>query len=357
MVRPLSLPELAALVGAESAPDLSLRVTGAAPLDVAQGSDVSFLESRAYLEQAHASKAGVILCREPLRAGTAASLVVPNPREAFVLCLQHFHEARERRPGVHTSAAVEPSARISEGAEIGALAVVGANSFVGTGSVIEAGVLIGDGVEVGSDCRIHRGAKILDGVRLGDRVIVQSGAVIGSDGFGFIQDDQGRHRKIPHNGTVRIEDDVEIGACCCIDRGVAGDTTIGAGSKLDNLVHVAHNVKVGRNCLLVAQVGISGSVTIGDGSTLAGKVGVAGHLEIGAGAVIAAAARVVRSVPAGATVAGWPALEVGLWRRSVALFRRLPAIWQRLQAIEQRIGLNGATVESEASEDPSDGAG
>jgi UDP-3-O-[3-hydroxymyristoyl] glucosamine N-acyltransferase len=153
-----------------------------------------------------------------------------------------------------------------------------------------------------------------------------------------------------------IEDDVEIGAGCCVDRGVVGDTVVGAGTKIDNLVHIGHNVQVGRDCLLVAQVGISGSVRIGDGCTLAGKVGVAGHLEIGAGAVIAAASRVVRSVPAGATVAGWPAVEVGLWRRSVAVMKRLPRLWERVQALERRFKAHGQAVGPEAHEDPSDGA-
>jgi UDP-3-O-[3-hydroxymyristoyl] glucosamine N-acyltransferase len=347
----LSVRELGELLGASPLPGSDRPIRGAAPLAQATPEDVSFLESPAYAAQAAASRAGAILTREPLDAPASVLLFVAHPRAAFARCLQLFHARPRPAEGRHPSAVVDPSARLGPGCAIGPLCVVGAGAEIGAGSILEAGVIVGTGARLGEGCRLHPGAVLLDGVRLGDRVVVQSRSVIGSEGFGYTTL-EGRHTHVPHVGTVLVEDDVEIGAGCCIDRATVGATEVGAGTKIDNLVHIAHNVRIGPGCLIVAQVGISGSVTVGAGATLAGKVGVAGHLEIGAGAVVAAASRVVRSVPAGATVAGWPAVEVGLWRRTSALLRRLPRMWERLQRLEQAVGRE--VQEPSLHEDPSD---
>jgi UDP-3-O-[3-hydroxymyristoyl] glucosamine N-acyltransferase len=356
MRRVLKVQELAALVGG-TAPDApGLEVTGAASLELATPSEVSFLENAAYLEQARKSRAGLILTREAFTPSSAVLVLVPAPRSAFARCLEFFHPKVKARGQVHESAVIDPRARLDEDVEVGPQAVVGAGSRVGARTFVGAGVIIGEGVEVGQDCRLHPGCVLLEGVRLGRRVVIQSRTVIGSDGFGYVQDGEA-HRAIPHRGIVVLADDVEVGAGCCIDRAVVGETFVGVGTKIDNLVHIGHNVKIGANCLIVAQVGISGSVVVGEGCTLAGKVGVAGHLEIGAGAVVAAASRVVRSVPSGATVAGWPAMEVGLWRRSVALIRRLPRMWERLQALERVVRAEAMHGEHERGEDPPHGGG
>jgi UDP-3-O-[3-hydroxymyristoyl] glucosamine N-acyltransferase len=226
---------------------------------------------------------------------------------------------------------------LGEGVSVGPFAVVGDGSRIGARTMVHSHVAIGRGVEIGDDCVLQPRVSIRDRVRVGSRVIVQDGAVIGSDGFGFARRPDGSHHKIPQIGSVVVEDDVEIGANTTIDRPAVGETRIGAGTKIDNLVQIAHGVAIGRNVLLAAQVGIAGSSTLEDSVTLAGQVGVAGHLIIGKGAVATAQTGIPNSVDPGAFVSGYPAIPNRDWLKSSAVFRKLPQLRKLVTDLQKRI--------------------
>jgi len=227
--------------------------------------------------------------------------------------------------------------QLGEGASVGPFAVVGEGATIGERTIVYPHVVIGRQAQIGVDCILHARVSIRERVRIGNRVIIQDGAIIGSDGYGFAQRPDGTHHKIPQIGGVTVEDDVEIGAQTAIDRPAVGTTRIGAGSKIDNLVQIAHGVTIGRNVLLAAQVGIAGSTTIEDSVTLAGQVGVAGHLTIGKGVIATAQTGIPNSVEAGAFVSGYPAISNRDWLKSSAVFRRLPELKKRLSDLEARI--------------------
>ena len=227
--------------------------------------------------------------------------------------------------------------RFGPDVSIGAFVVVGAGAAIGARTIVYPNVVIGPGAGMGDDCVVHAQVSIREGVRIGNRVVVQDGAVIGSDGFGFVKQADGSHLKIPQHGDVVIEDDVEIGANTTIDRPAVGETRIGAGTKIDNLVQVAHGVTVGRRVLFAAQVGIAGSTVVEDDVVLAGQVGVAGHLRIGKGVVATAQTGVPNSVDAGTMISGYPAIPNRDWLKSSAVFRRLPALQKRVAELEQRL--------------------
>jgi UDP-3-O-[3-hydroxymyristoyl] glucosamine N-acyltransferase len=208
---------------------------------------------------------------------------------------------------------------------------------VGRATVLHPLVALGEDVEIGEDCLLHSGVQVREGCRLGNRVVAQNGAVIGSDGFGFARDEEGRYHKIPQRGVVVVEDDVEIGALTAIDRAALAETRIGRGTKLDNLVQVGHSVAIGEHSVLAGQVGIAGSTRVGRGVTLAGQVGVAGHLEIGDGVVATAQTGIPGSVEAGRVVSGYPAIDNRAWLKSSAVFARLPELQKRVRELEREI--------------------
>jgi len=262
---------------------------------------------------------------------------VDNPMVAFAKVLQYFHPAAVPPAEIHPRAEIGIGFKCGCNVCIGPMVVVGRDVVVGERVRLHAGVVIGDGVTIGDDVIIYPNVTILDGCTIGSRVIVHSGTVIGSDGFGFAPDGQTYH-KIPHLGSVQIGDDVEIGANNTIDRGTFGRTIVGRGVKTDNLVHIAHNVTVGDNTVLVAQVGISGSVTIGKNAVLAGQAGVAGHLTIGDGATVGPRTGVAKSVPAGTIVSSSnPEMPHKLWLRVQRLVPKLPEINKRLSAVEKQL--------------------
>jgi UDP-3-O-[3-hydroxymyristoyl] glucosamine N-acyltransferase len=215
--------------------------------------------------------------------------------------------------------------------------VIGAQTRVGARSVLHANVVLYPEVEIGEDCVLHSGVHVREGCRLGNRVVVQNGAVIGADGFGFAKDQDGHYQKIPQVGIVVIEDDVEIGALTAIDRAAMSQTRIGRGTKIDNLVQVGHSVAIGRDCVLAGQVGIAGSTRIGDGVTLAGQVGVAGHLTIGDGVIATAQTGIPSSIEAGTVVSGSPAIENRTWLRAITALARLPELQKRVRDLERRL--------------------
>jgi len=259
-----------------------------------------------------------------------------NPYLIFSKIIDLFHpEERLVAPGIDASSVVDDSANIHDEAGIGPLSVVGASSNIGSGCQLVSRISVGKNVTLGEGCLIYPGVCLLDGCKIGNNVIIHSGTVIGSDGFGFAESEKGL-QKIKQVGWVEIGDDVEIGSNCSVDRGAIGPTRIGSGTKIDNLVQIAHNVQIGNHCIIVAQVGISGSTKIGDGVVLAGQAGIIGHLQIGDGAIVAAQSGVMRSMKPGTTVLGSPARDIGEARRIEVSLGRLPDLLKRVRNLEKK---------------------
>ncbi|HEV8629776.1 MAG TPA: UDP-3-O-(3-hydroxymyristoyl)glucosamine N-acyltransferase, partial [Thermoanaerobaculia bacterium] len=262
-------------------------------------------------------------------------LICADPAWALGELLRLFHPAPDVAPGIHPTAVVAASAAIDPGAAVGPLVVVGEESRVEAGAVLHAGVVVGARCRIGPGTVIYPRAVLYDDTELGARVIVHAGAVLGADGFGFAPRG-GALVKVPQVGRVVVEDDVEIGANSAIDRATLEETRIGAGSKLDNLVQVGHNVRLGKGCVICGQAGIAGSTRLGDGVVLAGQAGVGGHLEVGDGAQVAAKSAALQSVPAGAKLAGIPGVPLAEWRRQVSLLPRLAELFRRVRRLEHK---------------------
>jgi UDP-3-O-[3-hydroxymyristoyl] glucosamine N-acyltransferase len=254
-----------------------------------------------------------------------------NPYLAFAKAIELFYHPPKYTPGVHPTAVIHPSAKIGENAHIGPYVVISEDVRIGRNAVVLGHVVVYAGARIGDNFFAHAHAVVREHCRLGNSVVLQNGAVIGSDGFGFAKDDSGRWHKIMQSGPAVIEDDVEVQANACIDRASVGETHIGRGAKIDNLVQVGHGSRVGENTLLCAQVGLAGSTDVGNDVILAGQVGVAGHCSIGDGAIATAQTGIPSDVAAGAIVSGYPAIDNKLWLRCSAVFSRLPAIAKTLR--------------------------
>lgn len=341
---PVTLADLAARIGAQLRGDGSAGVLGVAPLETAGLQDVAFYVNPRYRKALRATRALAVIVAEDdlahLPEGTAA-LVAAQPYVAFAKASALFHRELSPPQGLHPGAQVDATAQVHATASIGAGAVVGARAIVGAQTILHPGAVVLDDARVGKACVLWPGAVVRERCVLGDRVILQPNAVIGSDGFGFAFDLEGesgpQHRKIPQAGIVRIEDDVEVGACSCIDRATMGETLIGRGAKIDNLVQVAHNVRVGALSLLVAQSGISGSTELGQGVILAGQVGVIGHLKLGDGARVGAQSGVARDLADGETVSGSPAIPHREWLKQSAAQPRLADLLREVRKLSQRV--------------------
>jgi UDP-3-O-[3-hydroxymyristoyl] glucosamine N-acyltransferase len=330
------LAKLATDLGATLIGDADHVVVGVRPLATAESEHLSFLHNPKYVDEARSSAAGAILVADPATVPGRNLLVCDEPYLALARALELFYPVQRPEPGIHPSAVVADDVELGEGASVGPLASVAAGSRIGKRTVVGAGCILGPDVVVGDDCLLHPRVVVEDRCRIGDRCIVQSGAVIGSDGFGFATVD-GLHHKVPQVGIVVIEDDVELGANVCVDRAALGETRIGRGTKVDNLVQIAHNVRVGEHCLLVSLVGISGSTEIGHHTVFAGQAGSAGHLKIGSGVVVAARAAVFKDVPDGTTVAGAPARPHREWLKANANLQRLDGLRQKVKELEKRL--------------------
>jgi len=317
---------LAAVVDAAEgeAPPHRLMLSGVAPLQTAGSDQVSFLDNRKYLPALEATRAGAVIVHPDMAAKVppgAVAITTPEPYAGWARVAALFHPLPPATPGAHPSAVVAADARVHPSAEIGPLAVIGSRAEIGPRCRIGALAVIGDGVVLDADCRIGPQVSISHAM-LGCRVAIYPGARIGQDGFGFAVAPEG-FLSVPQLGRVVIGDDVEVGANTTIDRGSLHDTVIGAGSRLDNLVQIGHNVRIGRACVIVAQVGISGSTIVEDQVMIGGQAGLIGHLTVGRGARIGAQAGVIGNVTAGAEVAGSPALAVREAFRQIATLRRL----------------------------------
>lgn len=341
MTKAMTVGELASQLGAELEGEPDRRISGAAPLHTAAESDVSFLARPKYRPYLSTTRAAAVIVGRELGAvddapGSTALLWVDDAHAALAdtLCLLYPEEPRPAE--IASTAVLEP------GVELGRDVSIGPYSVIGAGTRLDDNVRIGAHCTIGRGCRLGAGTELKDQVCLypdtsiGDRCIIHSGARVGVDGYGYVFQEE-EHRKIPQVGRCVIEDGVEIGANTCIDRGSVGETRVGAGTKIDNLVHIAHNVQIGRNCIIVAQVGIAGSTDLGDGVALAGQVGIIGHLSIGAGARVAAQSGVSHDVPAGETWFGYPARPRTEALRASAAMLKLPDLIRRVQRIEREL--------------------
>jgi UDP-3-O-[3-hydroxymyristoyl] glucosamine N-acyltransferase len=334
----MTAAEIAAAVAGTLTGSREAVVDGIAPLDRATTRDLSFLATAKYAPLFERSHAGVVLVTAELASAPgncAARIVVPNPYDALLLLIPRFHRPPAREAGVHPTASIAPGARIGAGATIEAYAVILEGAEIGDRAWIGSHSVVGARVRIGSDVRILPHVTLYPGTTLGDRVTIHSGARLGSDGFGYVFRG-GAHEKIPHVGRCLIGDDVEVGANSTIDRGSIDDTVVGDGTKIDNLVHIGHNVRIGRLCLLMAQVGVAGSSRVEDGAILAGQVGIAGHLTVGAGARLAAQAGVISDVPAGETWGGYPARPHRESLKASAALFKLSTMMKRLEQLLAR---------------------
>jgi UDP-3-O-[3-hydroxymyristoyl] glucosamine N-acyltransferase len=331
-----TLEELARRLGAELVGEAAAEIRSVATLDAAGPWDVTFLANPKYRSQLETTRAGAVIVGPRDRVEGRNLLVATDPYLAFARAVTLLHPVEHPRRGVEAGSWVHPAARLGDEVTVLAGATVEEGAQVGGRTVLYPGVYVGRGARIGSDCVLYPNAVVREGCALGDRVILQPGCVIGSDGFGYARH-EGRHLKIPQVGVVVLEDDVEVGAGTTIDRAALGETRIGRGTKIDNLVQIAHNVTVGQDCLLVAQVGVSGSTRVGNRVILAGQVGVVGHLAIGDGAIVGAQSGVGADLPAGATVSGSPAFDHRDWLRAQASLRKLPELRHKIQELERRL--------------------
>lgn len=330
------LRELADRLGCTLRGDGAVEVVRVAGIDESGPGDLTFVANPKYAKRLATTRATAVIV-SPETQTPLPSLLSPNPYLAFARAVGLLHPSVPPAPGIHAAAVVDPTAELGADVHVGPLAAIGPRVRVGPRTVIHPHAVLYADVVVGADCLLHSGVQVREGCRLGDRVIVQNGAVIGADGFGFARDAEGRYHKIPQRGIVVLEDDVEVGALCAIDRAALGETRVGAGTKLDNLVQVGHSVTIGRDTVLAGQVGIAGSARVGDRVTLAGQVGVAGHLTIGDGVVATAQSGIPASVEPGQIVSGYPAIENRDWLKASAVFARLPELQRRVRELEKRL--------------------
>jgi UDP-3-O-[3-hydroxymyristoyl] glucosamine N-acyltransferase len=338
-----SLAEHAAQVGGEVVGDGRVEIRGVRGLEEAGPGDIAFYANKKYRRAFETTRAAAVIV-EPgeTRAGAIPLLAVANPYLAFAKISTLLHPPPRAEGGISRSAAVQPTAFVDPSAEVGPLVSIGARAKVGARTILRAGVRLAEDAVVGADCLLHENVVVRERCVVGDRVILQPGCVVGSDGYGFAFDPEGegqgpRHYKVPQAGIVRIEDDVELGACTCVDRATLGETVVGRGSKIDNLVQIAHNVEVGPLCLIVSQAGIAGSTKLGMGVVLAGQVGVIGHLTLGDGAKVGAQAGVGQDLEPGAIVSGSPAFDHRAWLRASAGFAKLPDLIRELRRLEREV--------------------
>ncbi len=343
-----TLGELAEYVGGRVFGNPDVLIRSASTLGRASEGDISFLTNRKYEKQLWTTKASAVIVGKEAPTVSIPLLVADDPYYAFmqIMVLLHGHR-KHKKIGVSTRASISDSAKIGADCHIGDFVIIADEAKIRDGCIIYPGAYIGQGVQIGNDSIIYPNVTIYDGCRIGNRVIINSNSTIGEDGFGYATH-KGVHHKIPQTGIVIIEDDVEIGACCGIERGTLSDTIIGQGSKLGDLVTIGHGAKIGQHCLLVAQVGIAGSTNIGHHCVIGGQVGIVGHINIGNNVTIAAQAGVINNIPDNTVVLGSPAIEADLGRRAYSMLQYLPEMRQNIRELQNQIGRISLSAESDS---------
>ncbi len=332
----MKLKELSDIIGGQVSGNPDIEITGAAGINEATQSDITFLSDKKHLKDLLNSKASAVIAKEAIEGVSASMLISGNPYFTFARALEVFYIKPYNPLGISDRAVVCSNVNFGEDVSIYPNVYISSNAVIGARVTLYPGVFIGEGASVGADSVVYPNAVIRENVKIGSKVIIHAGAVIGADGFGYVFE-KGGHYKIPQVGGVIIEDHVEIGSNVTIDRATTGNTVIGFGTKIDNLVQIAHNVTIGKNCIIVSQVGISGSVEIGDGVVLAGQVGVRDHVKIGNGVVAGAKAGITEDIPDGQTYSGYPAISHRTWLRAQSIYSKLPEYIRRLQELERKI--------------------
>ena len=347
-----TLGELAEYVGGQVLGNPNVIIKSASTLGRADENDISFLTNSKYEKQLRTTKAGAIIVgKKPPNVSTPL-LIADDPYYAFmqIMVLLHGHR-KHKKVGISPKSLISDSAKVGTDCHIHNFATIADDAKIGDGCIIYPGVHIGEGAQLGNDCILYPNVTIYDGCKIGNRVIVNANSTIGEDGFGYASHN-GVHHKIPQIGIVVIEDDVEIGCCCGIERGTLGDTIIGQGSKLGDLVAIGHGAKIGAHCLLVAQVGISGSTTLGHHCTVGGQVGIVGHINIGNNVTIGAQAGVINNIPDGQVVVGAPAIEANRGKRAYSMIQYLPDMRQNIRKLESRIEQVASSIETGSESSP-----
>lgn len=333
----LTVGDIAALVGGKVSGDSSVTITGVNGVDEAGDGDLCFIRNAQYLPQLEKSGASAVLIQEAPEGLTIPAILVPKPDLAFAMVLKYCETQQLRHPsGIHPAAVIDPSAVLGENVAIGACAVIDADVQLGAGVVIYAGVYVGHRSRIGAGSIIYPNVTIREETEIGAGCIVHAGAAIGSDGFGYAPL-EGSWMKIPQVGRVVLEDDVEIGSCTSVDRATFGETRIGKGTKIDNLVQIGHNVRIGEHCALAGMVGVAGSAQLSDRVQVGASAGIKGHITIGEGAMVAARSGVVKSVEPGAIVSGFPAIDHDEERRVMVAQRRIPELIRRIRNLEREL--------------------
>jgi UDP-3-O-[3-hydroxymyristoyl] glucosamine N-acyltransferase len=328
----MKLAELAQRLGATLKGDPSVTITGVASIETAGPGDLTFVANPKYASLARTTRAAAVLVDPEFAEIATPTLRIANPYLAFAHAIEFFYQPPVYAPGIHPTAIISPSAKLGANPHVGAYAVVGDHVVLGNNAVLLPHSMIYSHVRAGDNLFLHSHAVVREHCRLGDNVILQNGVIVGADGFGFARQSDGSWYKILQSGPAVIEDNVEIQANSCIDRASIGETRIGRGAKIDNLVQVGHGSAAGANTLLCAQVGLAGSTTVGKNVILAGQVGVAGHCTIGDGVIATAQSGIPGDVEAGKVVSGYPAIDNRQWLRVVTLMNRLPELLRGLKA-------------------------
>jgi UDP-3-O-[3-hydroxymyristoyl] glucosamine N-acyltransferase len=335
-----SVAELAALVGGRVVGDGGRVVSRVSSIESAEAGDVVFVEDEKFFEAARGCRASCVIVPEGKSfEGGPTMIEAARPKLAFALVAEVLHPPARRGGFVHPTAQVAGDAELGEGVYVGAYVSIGAGARVGAGSQVLAGTFVGDSVNIGRDCVLHPNVILYEGVTLGERVILHAGVSVGADGFGYVRDAGGVYHKFPQVGTVFIEDDVEIGAHSCVDRGALGETRIGRGTKIDNLVQVGHNVSIGERVVIAAQTGISGSTVIESDAVIGGQVGMGDHARVGRGAIVGSKAGILpgKIVRAGTVVWGVPVRPLDEYKRLNALWGRLPRMKDEIEELKRQV--------------------
>ena len=331
--------QLGMKLGVDLDPGGDTEITGVNGLERAGAGQISFLANRKYTPLLKSTRAAAVFVPRGFEAPGASwiPLRCDDPYTMFAKALELFYQPPRPAPGIHPTAVIAPSARVGEGSSIGPYVVIEDGATIGARATLHPHVVIYSGAAIGDDFTAHSHAVIREHCRIGHRVVLQNGAIVGADGFGFARQPDGTHLKIAQSGPAVIEDDVEIQANACIDRATVGETRIRRGAKIDNLVQVGHACEVGEDAIICSQAGLAGSTTLGRSVLLAGQVGVAGHLTLGDGVIATAQAGIPSDVPAGTMVSGYPAIENRLWLKCAAAFRRLPEMLDTLRDLKSRL--------------------